>query len=115
MVRAPLPCSAAPAPAFDVTRALAPPGDRTTTNAASGLQQSEDLSSARGAFGRLNAAVVPIARASRSDLGDGVNVVDCPMAGRSGPQPGTAIRNPCNGRPMPGYGHATTALRSFMS
>jgi mono/diheme cytochrome c family protein len=86
---------------------LGPPGHELTS-AASGLQQSEDLSSARVAFGRLSAAIVTIAGASSSDLGDGVNVAYCPMAGRSWLQRGTAIRNPYYGRQMLECGRLTT-------
>ena len=89
--------------------ALGTSGD-SLTSAASGLQQSVDLLSARDAFGRLSDAIVALTGTSGSAVGDGFSVVYCPMTRHYWLQRGTAIRNPYYGQRMLECGRVITAL-----
>jgi protein SCO1/2 len=67
------------------------PRASAVARAASVLQQSEELRSARDAFGTVSEALITLANASGSGFGDGVNVAYCPMMRKHWLQRGTAI------------------------
>jgi protein SCO1/2 len=78
--------------------------------AASEFQQSDDLKSARAAFGRLGDAIITYARTSNVGIGSGVNVAYCPMVRKHWLQRGTKIQNPYYGKTTLECGRITSGL-----
>jgi len=75
--------------------------DATSIHAAAGLlAETEDLKSARVAFGTLSDAMMTYAKGASLAAGDGIHVAYCPMLRKYWLQKGTAISNPYYGKTM---------------
>jgi protein SCO1 len=79
-------------------------------SAATDVEQSGDLKTARAAFGRLSDAIMTYARTSNVSMDDGVQVAYCPMMRKYWLQKGTSIQNPYYGKAMLDCGRITTSL-----
>jgi protein SCO1 len=84
-------------------------GERGTAMqaAATALEQANDLSAARAAFGTLGDALMMDAKDSGAALGADVKVAYCPMAQKYWLQKGEAIKNPFYGKAMSDCGRIT--------
>jgi len=74
------------------------------------FQHAADLETARAVFGTLGDAIMIYARASGSDVGNGVTVAFCPMAQKYWLQKGENIQNPFYGKEMPTCGRVVARL-----
>jgi len=72
--------------------------------AATELAAVADLNAARLAFGKLSDAVIAYSESTKTDAGDGVTAMYCPMVKKSWLQKGTAVKNPYYGKAMQGCG-----------
>ena len=68
------------------------------------------MKSARDAFGRLSHAIIAYAKTSNAAIGDGVNVLYCPMLKKYWLQKGAKIANPYYGKSMLECGRVVTGL-----
>ena len=72
------------------------------------FERSDDLKSARAAFGILSEVIMTYAKATASSLGDDVTIAFCPMAQKSWLQKGTTVQNPFYGRAMADCGRVVS-------
>ena len=79
-------------------------------SAAAEFARVTDVKSARDAFGRLSHAIIAYAKTSNAAIGDGVNVLYCPMLKKYWLQKGAKIANPYYGKSMLECGRVVTGL-----
>jgi hypothetical protein len=68
--------------------------------AATNLAAAADLAAARLAFSRLSDAVIAYSESTKTNPGDGVTVMYCPMADKQWMQKGESVSNPYYGKSM---------------
>jgi Cu(I)/Ag(I) efflux system membrane fusion protein len=72
--------------------------------AAAELARAGNISAARLAFGKLSDAVIAYSEQTKSNPGDDVVAMYCPMVKKSWMQKGEKVRNPYYGKAMPNCG-----------
>ena len=72
--------------------------------AAAELEKAGSISDARLAFGKLSDAVIAYSEQTKTNPGDDVVAMYCPMVKKSWMQKGEKVRNPYYGKAMPGCG-----------
>ena len=72
--------------------------------AAAELEKAGSIGDARLAFGRLSDAVIAYSEQTKTNPGDDVVAMYCPMAKKSWMQKGEKVRNPYYGKAMPTCG-----------
>jgi membrane fusion protein, copper/silver efflux system len=84
-------------------QAIGDPG-KNIVAAAEALAKTTSLDAARTAFAKLSDAVIAYAEQTKTNPGDGVNAMYCPMVKKSWLQKGDKVRNPYLGSSMPSCG-----------